>query len=113
MLVDVSEAANADLDGILDYGTARFGEDVSEAYIRRFEQVYDLIADHLLIGTLHRTVRPPDPQPALWQSPGVLRCFGRSRDGCGVSCTRARAASRSTGTGTVSMRFGGGRSGMA
>ena len=58
MLVDVSEAANADLDDILDYGAARFGEDVAEAYVRRFQQVYDLIADHPLIGALHETVRP-------------------------------------------------------
>jgi plasmid stabilization system protein ParE len=28
-------------------------------YIRRFQQVYDLIADHPLIGALHRTVRHP------------------------------------------------------
>ena len=59
MLVEVSEAANADLDAILDYGVGRFGEEVAEAYVRRFQDVYDLIAEHPFAGALHGSVRPP------------------------------------------------------
>ncbi len=59
MRVEVSEEANADLDDILDYGAERFGEDVAEAYVRQFQQVYDLISEHPLLGVRHETVRPP------------------------------------------------------
>ncbi len=56
--VDVSDAANADLDGIYDYGAEQFGEVAAEAYLRRFNGIYDLIRDFPLSGMVQDRVRP-------------------------------------------------------
>lgn len=59
MRVEVSEAANADLDAIYDYGVKHFGGAAAEAYLRRFDEAYVLLGDHPLIGPVHDDVRPP------------------------------------------------------
>ena len=57
--VEISEAANADLDAIYDYGAEWFGERAAEAYVRRFNAAYRLIADFPHSGAIHDRVRPP------------------------------------------------------
>ncbi|HEU0045319.1 type II toxin-antitoxin system RelE/ParE family toxin [Sphingomonas sp.] len=57
--VEVSEAASADLDAIYDYGVEQFGAAAAEAYLRRFESAYALLAEHPQIGPVHDWVRPP------------------------------------------------------
>ena len=59
MRVEVSEAANADLDAIYDHGVEHFGETAAAAYLRRFESAYALLAEHPRIGPVHDGVRPP------------------------------------------------------
>lgn len=56
--VEVSEAANADLDDIYDHGAEWFGEAVADEYLRRFDSVYALLAKHPQIGPVHQGVRP-------------------------------------------------------
>ena len=58
MRVEVSEAANTDLDAIYDYGIEQFGEDVANDYLRRFDRAYALLAEHPRIGPVHEGVRP-------------------------------------------------------
>jgi toxin ParE1/3/4 len=57
--LELSEAAQADLEQILDHGVAMFGEDLAEAYLLGFEEVFDLIRAHPLAGSVHSIVRPP------------------------------------------------------
>lgn len=59
ILVEVSEAANADLGDIYDYGAEMFGLEAADAYVRRFGAAYALIAEHPYAGPEHATVRPP------------------------------------------------------
>ena len=59
MRVEVSEAANADLDSVYDYGVEHFGEAAAAAYLRRFESAYTLLTEHPRIGPVHDGVRPP------------------------------------------------------
>lgn len=59
MLVEVSEAANADLDDVYDYGAEMFGPTAADAYVRRFQAAYALIAEYPYAGPEHATVRPP------------------------------------------------------
>jgi toxin ParE1/3/4 len=57
--VEVSEAADADLVEILEYGTANFGLDRAEAYVASFQTTFDLISRHPLAGAVHDEVRAP------------------------------------------------------
>ena len=57
--VDVSEAADADLAAILEYGVARFGVEVGENYVTSFNTSFALIGAHPSIGAIHDAVRPP------------------------------------------------------
>ncbi|MFW2830748.1 type II toxin-antitoxin system RelE/ParE family toxin [Sphingomonas sp. ID0503] len=57
--MQLSEAADADLDGILAYGIEQFGEDTAEAYVRGFDGALALIAEFSPIGSMHDEVRPP------------------------------------------------------
>ena len=57
--IEVSEEANKDLDGIYDYGAEHFGVEAADAYLGRFNTVYDLIRSFPLSGAVHDTVRPP------------------------------------------------------
>ncbi len=78
MPVEVSEAANADLDGIYDYGAERFGEIAADDYLRRFDSAYALLAEHPQIGPVHEGVRP-----AIRSYPcGRHRLYYDVADGC-------------------------------
>ncbi|HEX8263322.1 MAG TPA: type II toxin-antitoxin system RelE/ParE family toxin [Allosphingosinicella sp.] len=57
--VEISEAADADLVDILEFGTANFGLDRAEAYVASFQTTFDLISRHPLAGAVHDEVRPP------------------------------------------------------
>ncbi|GAA4774800.1 type II toxin-antitoxin system RelE/ParE family toxin [Stakelama sediminis] len=57
--VELSEAADTDIEEILLYGIERFGVETAEAYVRGFDDCFDLISDHPAIGAVHETVRPP------------------------------------------------------
>jgi toxin ParE1/3/4 len=57
--VEISEAADADLTGIFEYGADRFGDDTAAAYLRGFDAALDLIAGYPMIGAIHDTVHPP------------------------------------------------------
>ena len=57
--VVLSEAADADLAAILDYGVERFGAETGEAYVAGFKASFDLIAEHPLAGAVHGEIRPP------------------------------------------------------
>jgi toxin ParE1/3/4 len=57
--VELSEAADADLVEILEYGTERFGEAQAETYVASFDDTFDLISRHPLAGAVHDAVRPP------------------------------------------------------
>lgn len=59
ILLELSEAADADLVGILDYGVSLFGAETGEAYVAGFDDSFALIAEHPLIGAVHDEVRPP------------------------------------------------------
>lgn len=59
MRLEVSEEANADLDGIFDYGAEAFGVDAAAAYVRRFDEAYALLREHPYAGPEHDRVRPP------------------------------------------------------
>lgn len=59
MLVEVSEAANADLDEVYDYGAGTFGLAAADAYLRQFQAAYALIAEHPYAGPEHAVIRPP------------------------------------------------------
>ena len=54
-----SVESRGDLAGIFDYGVAHFGLAAAEAYLRRFDAVFDMIRAHPLSGALHDSVRPP------------------------------------------------------
>ena len=56
--VELSEAADADLAEILEYGVAHFGEATGEAYVAGFDDSFALIAEHPFAGTVHVAVRP-------------------------------------------------------
>jgi toxin ParE1/3/4 len=53
-----SEAA-ADLAGIFDYSLVEFGEAQAEAYLRSFEQAFDLLRRHPFAGALRIQIDPP------------------------------------------------------
>lgn len=57
--VEISEAADADLVEILEYGTDNFGQDRAEAYVAGFQTTFDLISRHPAAGAVHAEVRPP------------------------------------------------------
>ena len=57
--VELSQAADADIEDILLYGIERFGAETAEAYVRGFGDCFALIAAHPAIGPMHDTVRPP------------------------------------------------------
>jgi toxin ParE1/3/4 len=57
--VELSEAADADLVEILSYGTEAFGEAQAEAYVKSFDETFDLISRHPLAGAVHDKVRSP------------------------------------------------------
>lgn len=57
--VEISEAADADLAEILDYGSQTFGRDRAEAYVASFQTTFDLIKRHPYAGAVHDEVRPP------------------------------------------------------
>jgi toxin ParE1/3/4 len=57
--VEISDAADADLEAIYHYGADRFGEDAAARYLRGFADAFALIAEHPLIGAVIETVRPP------------------------------------------------------
>ena len=57
--VEISEAADADLTDIFDYGADHFGDEAAAAYVRGFNDAFALISDHPLIGAIHDRVRPP------------------------------------------------------
>lgn len=57
--VEISEAADADLVEILEYGTDNFGRDRAEAYVAGFQTTFDLISRHPAAGAVHDEVRPP------------------------------------------------------
>lgn len=58
-LVELSNAADTDIENILLYGIERFGAETAEAYVRGFDDCFALIAAHPAIGAVHDTVRPP------------------------------------------------------
>ena len=55
----LSEAADADLAEILDYGVAQFGKETGESYVAGFAARFALISDHPFAGAVHDEVRPP------------------------------------------------------
>ena len=57
--LELSEAADADLVAILDYGVAQFGDATGEAYVAGFEASFALISEHPFGGAVHDVVRPP------------------------------------------------------
>ena len=57
--VELSEAADADLVEILEYGTDNFGQDRAEAYVASFQTTFDLIYRYPAAGAVHDEVRPP------------------------------------------------------
>lgn len=57
--VELSQAADADIENILLYGIERFGAETAEAYVRSFDECFALIAAHPAISAVHDTVRPP------------------------------------------------------
>lgn len=46
----LSRAARADLAAIDDYSVEQFGQDVADAYLRRFNEVFDLLRRQPLVG---------------------------------------------------------------
>lgn len=56
MKVALSKAADADLDAILDYGIARHGSDLAEAYLRTIDEALSRLSDYPKLG---------QPQPDL------------------------------------------------
>lgn len=59
MRLELSDEADADIIGILKYGSANFGWERAEAYVASFEESFVRLIDHPQIGALHPTVRPP------------------------------------------------------
>ena len=57
--VELSNAADADIEDILLYGVERFGAETAESYVRGFDDCFALIAARPAIGAVHDTVRPP------------------------------------------------------
>jgi toxin ParE1/3/4 len=57
--LELSRAADADLVGILDFGTERFGWDGAEAYVASFDRSFALMLDHPLIGAVYPDILPP------------------------------------------------------
>jgi toxin ParE1/3/4 len=57
--VELSNAADADIEDILLYGVERFGAETAESYVRGFDDCFALIAAHPAIGAVHDIVRPP------------------------------------------------------
>ena len=57
--VRLRAAADADLASILEFSVARFGEEVGEAYLRSFEQAFDLLRRHPMAGALRLEIDPP------------------------------------------------------
>jgi toxin ParE1/3/4 len=56
--VRLRAAADADLADILDYSAERFGEAVATAYLRSFEQAFDLLERHPQAGPLRTEIEP-------------------------------------------------------
>lgn len=54
-----SVESRGDLAGIFDYGVEHFGLAAAEAYLGRFDAVFDRIRAHPLSGTIHDSIRPP------------------------------------------------------
>lgn len=78
--VELSNAADADLVRILDYGVEAFGEVAAEAYVAGFEATFALIAEHPFAGAVHDEVRPP-----IRSLPhGSHRVFYDLTEGCAV-----------------------------
>lgn len=59
ILVEISEAADADLTEILRYGTDAFGQDRAETYVAGFATTFALISAYPFAGAVHDEVRPP------------------------------------------------------
>jgi len=57
--LELSKEADADLADILYYGLLAFGADTAEAYLKSFEEAFDLIRRHPMIGAEIDIVRPP------------------------------------------------------
>ena len=51
--------ARRDLSAIFDHGVLHFGVEAAEAYLQRFNGVFDMIRAHPLSGALNDSVRPP------------------------------------------------------
>ena len=58
-LVELSEDAAADLDGISIYSVATFGGDVAVAYMQGFKDAFALLAEHPRIGAPYKGIDPP------------------------------------------------------
>ncbi len=54
-----STESRDDLAGTFDYGVTLFGLAATEAYVARFDAVFDMIRAYPLTGALHDNVRPP------------------------------------------------------
>ena len=65
--VRLSPEARADLAGIDDWSTAQFGQDVADSYLRGFNEVFALLADHPRAGAERPEVRR------------AIRCFVHRR----------------------------------
>ncbi|MBP2278838.1 MULTISPECIES: type II toxin-antitoxin system RelE/ParE family toxin [Sphingomonas] len=48
--VTISRDADADLDGILDYGIAAHGREIAEAYLRAIHAAFDRLSDFPELG---------------------------------------------------------------
>ena len=59
MRLELSEDADRDIVGILQFGAANFGLDRAEAYAASFDDSFALLLEHAQIGAIHPEVRPP------------------------------------------------------
>lgn len=59
MRLELSDYADSDISGILEYGVTNFGWDRAEAYVASFDNSFAQLIDYPLIGAIHPEVRPP------------------------------------------------------
>jgi toxin ParE1/3/4 len=57
--LELSRAADADVDSILDYGAANFGWDEAEAYAQSFHESFALLSEYPEMGAVYPGIRPP------------------------------------------------------
>jgi len=80
MTYNLSDAAEADLDGILDYTWTRYGAAQAEQYYLELRETMALLADAPLIARERRNLNPPVRIHPHGQHLIVYQVSGKARD---------------------------------